>query len=244
MRLDGQIYVISANEGDARDYDGYSEEVRVEDLLLDPTTYPDAADIQKTSKLGRLKTTTATGDDDGDGDVDQIYSYGTRSFSIWNGTTGALVYDSGNELEKIVAGLHADLFNQDDGEFDGRSDDKGPEPEGVTIGVIEGITYAFIGLERTNEVLIFDLTDPSAPIFVDALLADENGDVSPEGLTFITAEDSPNGRHLLVVAYEVSGTLSLSLRSIRSTIGPRSDLCPLFEHRDLKAEGRFTYVLI
>jgi len=93
----GTGYIISANEGDSRDYDAFSEEVRVEDLTLDPTIYPDAATLQLEENLGRLNTTTANGDTDGDGDVDQIYAYGGRSFSIWS-TAGDLVYDRGNML--------------------------------------------------------------------------------------------------------------------------------------------------
>ena len=91
--VDGKSYIATANEGDARDYDGYSEEGRVDDLELDPTEYPNAEALQDDLDLGRLKTTFANGDQDGDGDVDQIYSYGARSFSIWD-ENGNLIYDS------------------------------------------------------------------------------------------------------------------------------------------------------
>ena len=83
--LGGETYFITANEGDSRDYDGYSEEERVADLTLDPDAFPNAAELQDDANLGRLKTTSANGDTDGDGDFDVIYSYGARSFSIWDG---------------------------------------------------------------------------------------------------------------------------------------------------------------
>ncbi|MCB0015905.1 MAG: choice-of-anchor I family protein, partial [Anaerolineales bacterium] len=124
----GQQYLITANEGDARDYDGYSEEERVKDLELDPTAFPDADTLQEDENLGRLTVTTAQGDLDGDGDFDAIWSFGARSFSIWS-RQGNLVYDSGNALEQITAATLPDQFNSTNDEndsFDNRSDDKGP----------------------------------------------------------------------------------------------------------------------
>ena len=216
--VNGQTFVISANEGDARDYDGYSEETRVADLTLDPTAYPDAATLQVPENLGRLKTTTATGDADGDGDVDQIYSYGARSFSIWD-SQGALVWDSGDQFERILAERVPDFFNAQGGdEFDSRSDDKGGEPEAATIGIIDGRIYAFIGLERMSGIFVYDVTEPTAPVFID-YVSNWNpagntedgsaGDVSPEGFAFVAAADSPTGGPLLVVANEFSGTVTV-----------------------------------
>jgi len=216
----GQTYILSANEGDSRDYDGFSEEERVKDLVLDATAFPNAADLQQEEALGRLKTTTANGDTDGDGEYEEIYSYGARSFSVWD-AQGRLVFDSGDDLEEITAAAYPDGFNSDghDNEsFDDRSDDKGPEPEGLTIGVIEGRTYAFIGLESIGGIMVYDVTDPTAPNFVqyvntcnfDGVLEEGTaGDVAPEGLTFIPADESPNGKPLLVVAFEVSGTTTI-----------------------------------
>jgi DNA-binding beta-propeller fold protein YncE len=216
----GQTYILSANEGDSRDYDGFSEEERVKDLVLDATAFPNAADLQQEEALGRLKTTTANGDTDGDGEYEEIYSYGARSFSVWD-AQGRLVFDSGDDLEEITAAAYPDGFNSDghDNEsFDDRSDDKGPEPEGLTIGLIEGRTYAFIGLERIGGIMVYDVTDPTAPNFVqyvntcnfDGVLEEGTaGDVAPEGLTFIPADESPNGKPLLVVAFEVSGTTTI-----------------------------------
>ncbi|MCB0595612.1 MAG: esterase-like activity of phytase family protein [Lewinellaceae bacterium] len=211
---DGKAYVVTANEGDSRDYDGYSEEVRVKDLTLDPAAYPNAAELQADENLGRLKTTTANGDYDGDGDVDQIYSFGGRSFSIFD-AYGNLVYDSGQDFGTIASFIEPGLFNEDEGEKDGRSDDKGVEPEALAIGTIGGYTYAFVGFERQNAIVAYDITDPFSPMFITyynnrTLGADGiKGDVSPEIIKFVPAVDSPNGENLLVVGYEVSGSVGI-----------------------------------
>lgn len=68
----GSTFILSANEGDARDYDGYSEEVRVEDLILNPDAFENARELQQIENLGRLKTTTANGDINNDGAHEKI----------------------------------------------------------------------------------------------------------------------------------------------------------------------------
>ena len=133
-RVGGQSYPITANEGDARDYDGFSEEARVGALRLDPGAFPNAAALQSSAQLGRLTVTTANGDPDGD--FDELSSFGARSFSIWNAGID-LVFDSGDRLERITS--VPGQFNSDhasNNSFDTRSDNKGPEPEGVEIGII------------------------------------------------------------------------------------------------------------
>ncbi len=214
----GETYYVTANEGDARDYDGFSEEVRVGDdeIILDPTAFPDAATLQQDENLGRLKTTTALGDTDGDGDFDEIYAYGGRSFSIFN-SSGELVYDSGDLIGKLTAELVPEKFNSQGtaDSFDSRSDDKGAEPEGVTVGEVGGKTYAYVGLERTGGVMVFDVSNPTAASFVQYV--NNEGDRSPEGLTFIDAEDSANGNSLLAVTNEVSETLSIYNAGTEST---------------------------
>tara|TARA_Y100001934_G_scaffold147734_1_gene177336 strand:- start:5148 stop:7010 length:1863 start_codon:yes stop_codon:yes gene_type:complete len=166
---------------------------------------------------------------------DNLYAYGARSFSIRD-ADGALVWDSGDAFEQYIASAEcmlganrdipcADYFNSnhDEGDvFDNRSDNKGPEPEGVTIGKLGEKTFAFIGLERMGGVMAWDVTDPAAPEMVDYLntradwttedtgsvLADA-GDLGPEGLVFVSAEDSPNGEALLIIGNEVSGTTTV-----------------------------------
>ncbi len=219
-RAGGRGFIVSANEGDSRDYDGYSEEELVEDLNLDPTIFPDAETLQAEENLGRLKTTSATGDIDGDGYFEKLFSYGARSFSIWS-ETGKLIYDSGDEFEQITAAQIPDDFNSTNDEndsFDNRSDDKGPEPEGVVVGEVDGRSYAFIGLERVGGIMVYDISRPRHPSFVQYVNsrdfsgdaeAGTAGDLAPEGLLFIDAHDSPNGYPLLVVSYEVSGTVAI-----------------------------------
>lgn len=240
FEVDGKTFYITANEGDARDYDGFSEETRVEDLTLDPTAYPDAATLQEDENLGRLKTTTALGDYDGDGDVDQIFSYGARSFSIWDGV-GNLVFDSGDQIAEILEEQTPDLFNadfddevtDDNGDLDfsdsspsfgrdDRSDDKGAEPESVTVGMVDGKPYGFIGLERAGGgVLVYDLSDPTEPVFNQYIRTE--GDVAPEGLQFIAADESPNGKPMLAVANEVSNTTTLYEISENTVSGTDGD---------------------
>lgn len=221
FELDGTSYLITANEGDARDYDGFSEEERVEDLELDPEAYPNASFIQLEENLGRLTVTSATGDTDNDGDIDQIYNYGGRSFSIFNLDTNTMVYDSGDWLERIIAAdpTYSQIFNATDDEnaFKNRSDDKGPEPEAVIVQEIDGELYAFVGLERIGGIAVFNISDPTAPIFesynnsrdntVDA--EDNLGDLAPEGVIYIAPEDNSTDKGLIVVANEVSTSISV-----------------------------------
>ncbi|WP_246879051.1 choice-of-anchor I family protein [Thalassospira sp. ER-Se-21-Dark] len=217
INIDGKEWVLIANEGDSRDYDGYSEETRVGKLTLDPVAFPTASTLQKDENLGRLKTTTAQGDVDGDGDFDVIYSYGARSFSVLD-ADGEMVFDSGDAFEQILAANYPNVFNSSDTENysrDNRSDDKGPEPEGIASGYVNGTPYAFIGLERQGGFMVYDLTNPTNPQFVtyhsDRRFSgnpenDTAGELAPEGLQFVDAKDSPTGNAMLVVASEVSGS--------------------------------------
>lgn len=204
----GQTYLITGNEGDARD--SANEEARVSSLTLDPTAFPNAATLKANANLGRLTVSTINGDVDSDGDFDVLYAYGARSFSVWS-ADGSQVFDSGDDLEQITSALTPVLFNANDGspaQFDTRSDNKGPEPEGVTTGVVNGVTYAFIGLERSGGgVMVYEMSDPASPSFVEYVRSDL--DISPEGLTFVSPEASPNGIPLLVVTNEVSGTVTI-----------------------------------
>ncbi|OYD92130.1 hypothetical protein CDG76_25415 [Nostoc sp. 'Peltigera membranacea cyanobiont' 210A] len=206
----GQTYYITANEGDSRDYTGFSEEIRVgaNGYVLDPTVFPNAAALKQNTNLGRLTVTNATGDTDGDGDFDRIEAFGGRSFSIWN-ASGNQIFDSGDQFEQITATKVPTLFNSDGAAdtFDTRSDNKGPEPEGVAIGVINNRTYAFIGLERTGDVIVYEVTNPNKPSFVQYINTPE--DTAIEGLTFVSAADSPTGKPLLVTTAEVSKTVAV-----------------------------------
>lgn len=211
-------YFLSANEGDGRDYDGYSSETRIKDLILDPTAFPNAAILQSDTVLGRLKTFTmdVIGDTDSDNDVDELYAYGARSFSIWD-ENGNLVWDSGDDFEQYIASNFPNFFNCNDGlaeEQDKRSDDKGIEPEAITVGEIDGEYYAFVGLERQGGIMIYNITNPLAPVFVDYKHAfDLNLGTSvhaaPEGILFVPAAESHTGKNLLIASHELSGTIAI-----------------------------------
>jgi hypothetical protein len=213
-RAKGRTYLVTANEGDAREWPGLVEEARVSALTLDAAAFPDAATLRQNAALGRHTVTRTLGDADGNGAYEKLFTLGGRSFSIW-ATDGTQVYDSGSDLERITAAAAPLYFNASNNSstFDDRSDNKGPEPEAITVGEIGGRTYAFIGLERTGGIVMYDITDPTTPLFVDYLnnrdFVTGTGDLGPEGLTFIPARDSPNGRPMLVAANEISGTVTL-----------------------------------
>ncbi|MCH2214570.1 MAG: choice-of-anchor I family protein [Flavobacteriales bacterium] len=215
----GMTYILTANEGDAREYDGFSEEERLKDVELDSVAFPNREMLQMNENLGRLNVTIANGDTDNDGDIDEIFGYGARSFSIWD-ESGNLVWDSGDDFEQITADYLAPFFNStndDNDSFKNRSDDKGPEPEAIAVAEINGTPYAFIGLERVGGIMIYDITDPTAPKFENYVnnrnfSADaetpEAGDLGPEDVKVIDAADSPTGETIVMVASEVSGTVS------------------------------------
>lgn len=233
--VNGQTYLITANEGDARDYDGFAEESRINDISnanLDPSLQF----LKSSNDTNRLTVTTAYGrtTDDGGGldatpEFDRLYALGARSFSIWD-DQGNLVWDSGDQIEQIIFDLLPDHFNSthDEGPSpDNRSDNKGPEPESVTIALLNDRIFAFIGLERIGGIMVYDVTDPNNPFFSgyansrvfgatydedsfpDTALLSSLGDLGPEGLIFISAADSPTGRAMFVTANEVSGTVAI-----------------------------------
>ncbi len=233
--INGTRYIITANEGDSRDYDGFSEESRVSKLDLDPERFPNADELQDKKQLGRLQVTTTMGDIDGDGDFDELYAFGARSFSVWKqeGDHLVQVYDSGDMIERITAAVYPDQFNcnnDDNDSMDKRSDNKGPEPEAIAHGIIRGHHFAFVGLERIGGIMVFDITDPADPVFVQYInnrnfAGDPEegtaGDLAPEGIVFIPAMESPTGEPMLAVANEVSGTTTLFHIDISNLPVPR-----------------------
>lgn len=193
----GVPLLFTANEGDVREWTAYAENKRLKDIVLDPTAFPTGATLRTDANLGRLNITSTLGDTDNDGDYDALYSFGARSFSVWNGNNGKLVFDSENQLERqaIAAGLYDD----------NRSDDKGVEPESVILGYVGRKAVAFVGMERADAVAIYDVTNPQKPVFLKLL---QTGD-APEGLLFIPAQDSPTRKSLLVVSSEGDGTIKV-----------------------------------
>ena len=211
VTIAGQTYLITANEGDTRD-----EARRVSTLTLDPNVFPNAANLQLARNLGRLDVSTIDGLN-GQGQYSQLFAYGGRSFSIWNVTNGlSQVFDSGDDFEEILAAFSAtpltpSIFNSDGtpSSFDSRSDNRGPEPEGLAVGTVKNRLYSFVGIERAGGFMVYDITDPNNPFFTDYINDWQLGDRSPEGLLFIPAADSPNGTPLLIVANEVSRNVAI-----------------------------------
>jgi hypothetical protein len=219
----------------------FSEEVRVgsSSFSLDTTVFPGAAlptssldNPRNAANLGRLNVTNTLGAREVDDDLqfERIYAYGARSFSVWDPARMAasasatapntgLVWDSGDQFEQITASVYPAFFNasNNDTTLDSRSDNKGPEPEGVTVGRVGPRDYAFIGLERIGTLMVYDVTDPRSPQFVQYLNTRGFGsdglpgqsDSGAEGVAFVNAEDSPNGRPLLLVGNEVSQTMAV-----------------------------------
>ena len=218
-QIGGTTYLFTANEGDGRGDadDGFpGDEARVGDILdgdvpglsIDPSV--------DTTGLERLTVSTVDGDTDGDGDLDVLHAFGSRSFTILD-TEGNVVWDSGDAFEKIIAEVAPERFNNDDGEpiateDDNRSDAKGPEPEAIAVGEVSGEVYAFIGLERDSGVMVYNVSDPTAPAFVTYLAPnfegtdDEIGRIGPETIEFIPASQSTSGAAQIAVANEISGT--------------------------------------
>jgi hypothetical protein len=212
------VWLATANEGEERDRADVQEASRLSKLkhALD-------ADLAKDERLGRLSVSALRGDENDDGVLDRIFCFGGRSASLWKVAADgsiAQAWDSGSEIERRTAELMPACFNMDSekgGGGDDRSDNRGPEPEGLEVATVEGRRILLVGLERTGGVMAWDITDPAKPTFLQwinprdpAVRAGPGaGDVAPEGLLFIPAAASPSGEPLIVVCNEVSGTTTV-----------------------------------
>lgn len=234
-------FLLTANEGDAREYifdaddeaaclaaggedfdDGdclaYTDEVKVKDLNAESNS--PLAMLQANGEIDDLRVTLGMGDADGDGEYDGAYTYGARSFTIWD-QNGHVVFDSGDDFERITASVHGAAFNNgdDENEGDSRSENKGPEPEAITTGKVGDRNYAFIGTERMGGIFVYDITNPYNVTFSEYVINrdltegldvdDGIGDLAPESLVFVPADASPTGEALLVVGNEISGSVTL-----------------------------------
>jgi DNA-binding beta-propeller fold protein YncE len=220
--FNGKTYYVTANEGDDRnDFIPGEETARVRALIdagrLDPEVFPDQATLRDNAMLGRLTVSTLAVPQNQAGQFTELHALGARSFSIWS-EDGTQMYDSGADFERITARRYPDNFNasNDENDAEGRSDNKGPEPEGVVVGQIGGRSFAFIGLERIGGVMVYDVSNPQNARFVqyvntrdfDRVPGDDPGvgELGPEGLSFVPAADSQTGAPMLIVGNEVSGT--------------------------------------
>ena len=207
----GSTLLATANEGDARPDDG--DVARGSSLTTGNMTTAVGA-IANNTGIGRLSLLKDQGRD-ADGKIADPTMMGTRSFSLWDATTGALVFDSGSAIEQWVAANDPTAFNINSGnltQMDTRSDDKGPEPEALAFGRIDGKDYIFVGAERQNGIFQFDITDLNNVSIVGYFnpitsSADSGGSfISPESILFLDAASNPSGKNLLVVGFEGTGS--------------------------------------
>ncbi|MGL4344089.1 MAG: choice-of-anchor I family protein [Cellulosilyticaceae bacterium] len=209
--VNGKTYLVTANEGDAREYtteemahinkDNQYNNVKKIDVGVNPKG--------KAIKVECLENEVVDGLEKG-----KDYLFGARSFSIWDAETMEQVFDSGSDFEEIVQKALPDYFNttNKEVELDNRSGKKGPEPEDVKIGVVNGRFYAFVGLERIGGIMVYDITNPYNAKYQSYVNTRDfsmpiGGDSAPEGIEFISQKASPTGKPLLLVANEVSGTV-------------------------------------
>ncbi|WP_353149412.1 choice-of-anchor I family protein [Chryseobacterium sp.] len=220
-------YIVTANEGDEKDLPGYSERTTVgaNTYTLDPVLFPQSEILKASHNLGRFRVSTATGNTDADPEFEEIAALGARSFSIFNADTQQIVYDSGDQFERYITANHPLIFNADNesNTVKSRSRAKGPEPEGVTLGTINNQTYAFITLERTGGVMVYNITDPNHPVFTDykhsRSTSAYGGDNGPEGIIYIAPENTTTNKGYVIVANEISGTLSMYEVTMPATLG-------------------------
>lgn len=215
--INGTNYLVTANEGDEKEYTGFVERTTVgaTTYVLNPVIYPNASVLKQSYNMGRFRVSNLSGNTDSDTEFENINSVGTRSFSIFNATTKQIVFDSGDDFERYTAANLPTLFNADHEEniAKGRSRAKGPEPEGVTVAQIGTETFAFISLERVGGVMVYNITNPNNVTFVDYKNSRSSsayaGDHGPEGITYISPANSPTGIGYILVANEISGTISI-----------------------------------
>jgi len=214
----GSTYLVTVNEGDARGDD--NDIARGSTSGLIDTSNSGDGDLYYTGNIsntgiGRLQILKDMGNLDGDAGIEDPTMVGTRSFSIWNASTQARVFDSASMIEQYVADNDPTTFNMNDGlttKYDERSDDKGPEPEALAFGTIGGRDYVFVGAERQNGIFQFDITDfgnvsITSYFNTASSTADSGGAfISPESIAFLNAANNPTGQNLLVVGYEGTGS--------------------------------------
>ncbi|MBK1659642.1 choice-of-anchor I family protein [Paracraurococcus ruber] len=207
----GKTYLVTANEGDWREYSAFTDVIRAGNAgyALDPGTFPDAATLKQAAALGRLNVSRTDGDTDNDGDYDVIVTGGGRSLSIWAVEGDRLVrtWDSADILDKALTQLSPPRYD------DGRSDDKGSEPEHVTLGRIGDTLFAFVGLERTSApssvVMAFQIDSPTDVSFAGSIVTTGTGSQQPEAFTFVPQADAPGAvaQPLLVIPNESAGNV-------------------------------------
>lgn len=234
----GRTWLVTANEGDGREWG--DEDLGTDYLNEDERSFEDGEDTSPTGAItadnsGLTGKVVFFDSSDYDGlDETKDYLFGGRSFTIYEVTADGIreAYTSGSAFEALTAAALPEYYNcsNDNSVVDDRSGKKGPEPESVTVGAVGGRIYAFVALERTGGVMIYDVTVPENAGFVSYVNSRDfastvdgsqvyedgeldkwvtGGDVAPEGLAFVDGSASPTGNPLLLAACEVSGTVAV-----------------------------------
>ena len=229
--VDGNDYIVTANEGDAREWGDYLNEDERD--FGDGDVSPTGAITAENAGLDGKVVFLASDDYDGlDDCID--YLYGGRTMTIFRVDDNGLeeVFTTADDTERITYSYLPEYYNasNDNAVLDDRSGKKGPEAEAVTVGEVNGRIYAFLALERTGGIMVYDVTEPENSKYVNYINTRDftsivsgseiyedgeldkwvtGGDVAPEGLAFASAEDSPTGEALLIAAFEVSGTVAV-----------------------------------
>lgn len=237
--VEGNRYVVTANEGDSREYQLhdqvlFSEEVEGDFFVgkLTPSANSSLyASIVDGGDLNGLRMSSAIGRNE-NGLYEAIYAFGGRSFSVYRQDANQLtqVYDSGKVLAEEHVSRYRTWFNGQvspsktvSQSFDSRSDRKGIETEAVHVATVGGDRILFLSNERTSTLFVFQMENPSSPELLatatnintqltgqEAYDARTLGDADPEGLVYVPPSSSPvTGKAVLIVAGSYSGTVSL-----------------------------------
>ena len=201
INIGGTYYLLTANEGDSRVWEDYSD---IHNVYVEEG-------VRVSALISELKDGLSN---------DNIYLQGSRSFSIFRADDMSLVFDSGSDFEKITARIFPEHFNANhtNNNMHGRTAARGPEPEYVVAMTIDSRVYAFVGLERIGGVFMYDITNPAQAFYVDYINVRDfsspfdialSGDLGAEKLYAIPAHLSPTGMPLVLVANEASGTITI-----------------------------------
>ncbi|OXS53804.1 hypothetical protein B1A99_28285 [Cohnella sp. CIP 111063] len=220
INIGGVQYVLTPNEGESRsDWAGYKD-------INEGSSIPGLGNVGSAEWLINSEREVLKDR------PDDIFTMGGRSFSIWKASDLSLVYDSGSDFERITAELFPTIFNAHHraNGMEARSPRKGPEPEDIKVLQVGSKAYAFVGLERIGGLMMYDITNPAAPVFIDYFnnrnpsktMDDNVNDLGAEGISVISAENSPTGWPMVLVANEVSGTVTI-LQINEGYTGPSDD---------------------
>jgi len=232
----GQVYLLCANEGIMRQNAAFDEVVQVRDLFLEPSQFPNLAQLVSDSLMGRLRVTRTLGDPDSNTIYSELYAFGGRSLSVRD-ANGSILWDSGDEIARVLAAQQSQNFNSNqtsNNSRKSRSPFMGAQPNDLSVARLSGIPYAAVTLRQMGGFMLFDLSNPRQPVFSSYELQRDfshsandprAGNLGPREITLVEGANSPNGLPLVIVSYASSGTLAVFTEvplTISETGTPRS----------------------